>query len=82
MRDLYPEGSLERRHLQPHSAAAYSEAQAPLQPEQPVEVEDLRSFVSIDEEESVDSWGDVAEDSADQEQANGLQAVLAASPEN
>ena len=63
LRDLYPEGSRERRHLQPHSAAACS-------------------VDFMDEEESVDSWGDVAEDSADQKQADGLQAVLAASPEN
>ena len=46
----------------------------PPPPEQPKGVQD-------DEEESFD-WGDVAEDSSDREQAGGLQALLAASPEN
>ena len=41
----------------------------PPPPEQPKRVHD-------DEEESVD-WGDVAEDSSDREQADGLQALLA-----
>ena len=46
----------------------------PTPPEQP-------KGVHNDEEESFD-WGDVAEDSSDREQASGLQALLAASPEN
>ena len=46
----------------------------PTPPEQP-------KGVHNDEEKSFD-WGDVAEDSSDREQASGLQALLAASPEN
>ena len=46
----------------------------PPPPEQPKGVQD-------DEEKSFD-WGDVSEDSSDREQAGGLQALLAASPES
>ena len=45
-----------------------------------MDMEKLLSFHSLDEEQSVE-WGDVAEDSADQEQTDGLQVVPAASPE-
>ena len=73
LRDQYPEGSHNCRHL--HSAAVHAEAKAPSQPEQTIEVEDLLSFRSFDEEES--DCSEMAEDSADQEQADGLQAILA-----
>ena len=55
--------------------AVHAEAKAPSQPGQTIQVEDLLSFRSFDEEES--DCSEMAEDSADQEQADGLQAILA-----
>ena len=46
----------------------------PPPPEQPKGVQDG--------EEKTFDWGNVSEDSSDREQAGGLQALLAASPEN
>ena len=70
LRGLNPEGSHERRRLQPHSVAAYAEAQAP-PPEQPMQVEDDGKLLAASLETLTDDAIDYAT-SADPELARAL----------